>query len=69
MRGQQPNQADHHTLLLLPLLQTCGCSGVRRELYLCDDGKDPTKRVWLETSYGEGTQNAAKGAVHYVCGR
>lgn len=41
--------------------------GVRRELYLCDDGKDQSKRAWLETSYGEST--AAKGRVHYVSGR
>lgn len=44
-------------------------AGVRRELYLCDDGKDPTKRVWLETNYGEGSNNASKGNVHYVSGR
>lgn len=42
-------------------------SGVRRELYLCDDGKDPTKRAWLETNYGD--CSPAKGRVHYVSGR
>lgn len=44
-------------------------AGVSRELYLCDDGKDPTKRVWLETNYGEGSGNVGKGKVHYVSGR
>lgn len=46
-----------------------GHAGVRRELYLCDDGKDPTKRVWLETTYGESSHNMTKGKVHYVSGR
>jgi hypothetical protein len=48
--------------------QHCG-AGVRRELYLCDDGKDPTKRVWLETTYGQGSHNSERGKVHYVSGR
>lgn len=43
--------------------------GVSRELYLCDDGKDPTKRVWLETNYGDSSGNVVKGKVHYVSGR
>jgi endoglucanase len=25
--------------------------GVRRTLYLCDDGKDPNKKRWLEQAY------------------
>lgn len=44
-------------------------AGVSRELYLCDDGKDPTKRVWLETNYGDSSGNVVKGKVHYVSGR
>lgn len=45
---------------------TLTLAGVRRELYLCDDGKDANKRAWLETNYGEGSGNASKGRVHYV---
>ncbi|KAI8463876.1 MAG: nucleotide-diphospho-sugar transferase [Monoraphidium minutum] len=37
--------------------------GVTRHLYLCDDGKDPEKRAWLEEKYGSG------GCVSYVTGR
>jgi hypothetical protein len=66
---------DHdHTFLFcrspLPgMTTTVTLAGVRRELYLCDDGKDPNKRAWLETNYGEGSDNATKGKVHYVSGR
>jgi hypothetical protein len=51
------------------LAYTLCAAGVRRELYLCDDGKDPTKRVWLETTYGQGSHSFGKGKVHYVSGR
>jgi hypothetical protein len=40
--------------------------GVTRTLYLCDDGKDPTKQAWLEQTYGS---SSSKGGTVYVTGR
>eukprot|EP00879_Flechtneria_rotunda_P011197 GHRR01011695.1.p1 GENE.GHRR01011695.1~~GHRR01011695.1.p1 ORF type:complete len:695 (+),score=198.24 GHRR01011695.1:342-2426(+) len=39
--------------------------GVTRAVYLCDDGKDPDKKNWLDHNYGDGH----KGEVHYITGR
>lgn len=50
-------------------LLPCVLVGVRRELYLCDDGKDPTKRAWLLQTFGDASVNARKGNVHYISGR
>ncbi len=43
--------------------------GVKRTLYLCDDGKDPNKKLWLESTFPAGEVKYVSGRVRAKVGR